>query len=176
MSNYESFRLVPIRVQLCILKDVLRCILHTILFNRHIDLVTPRETIVPYCDMIYVQCDEEIAKNINSNVDMFYKFIQRNKSGILTLTFYTERKIPGLLNNSNIEMPWELWSIPIIVDKKCYDIDLNKIVINITEQMLRKVEHIPPLSGCKFKIQWQDTCDKWSILDFMKQIIKSPPG
>ena len=54
MSNCEVVSLPELDVEYHQVKDVLRCVLHTILFNRALGLVRPREVDLALFDITYV--------------------------------------------------------------------------------------------------------------------------
>jgi len=54
MSNFELFELPPLEVESYQVTEVIRCILHTILFNRALGGVRPREVDSELFDITWV--------------------------------------------------------------------------------------------------------------------------
>lgn len=60
MSNCETFHLNTISVERSYLGDILRAIFHTILFNRALGLVVPREVESALLDLTWVRACKSV--------------------------------------------------------------------------------------------------------------------
>uniref|UniRef100_A0A7I4F0Z5 Autophagy-related protein 101 n=1 Tax=Physcomitrium patens TaxID=3218 RepID=A0A7I4F0Z5_PHYPA len=130
--NCEVFHLKELEVEQYQIREVLRCILHTIMFNRALGLVRPREVECELFDITYVQCgDSHTEKKIEEKIDHFLTWVEKHpdKKSRVCLSFYeTRNKHVGWF--SKVErLYWEQWCIqlhvlragPHEVKKQVYD-------------------------------------------------------
>jgi len=79
MSNCEVVNLPALEVDHTHqVKDVLRCILHTVLFNRALGLVRPKEVDLELFNITYVQCvDRKVERTIEEKVDLVLHWLEK---------------------------------------------------------------------------------------------------
>jgi hypothetical protein len=77
--NCEVFYLKELEVEHYQIREVLRCILHTIMFNRALGLVRPREVDSELFEITYVQCgDAATEKKIEEKIDLFLAWVEKH--------------------------------------------------------------------------------------------------
>lgn len=116
--NCEVFELQELEVESYQIREVLRCLLHTIMFTRALGLVRPRDVDSELFDITYVQCgDPTIERKIEEKIDSFCSWVEKNpsKKGQVCLLFYEKRnKAMMAWFGSKVErLYWEQWSIPL---------------------------------------------------------------
>ncbi|KAJ3540098.1 hypothetical protein NM688_g6274 [Phlebia brevispora] len=95
-------------------KEVLRAVLHSILFHRLFGTVKPRTFEVSDVSMPGVD-DPEIIRLVDEKVESFWRGVEggANKRGQILVTFSEKRQrkswFPGIMGEE--EVPWELWTI-----------------------------------------------------------------
>lgn len=130
--NCEVFYLKELEVEHYQTREVLRCILHTILFNRALGLVRPRDVDSELFEYItYVQCgDTAIEKKIEEKIDHFLSWVEKypNKKSRVCLSFYETRNKHMAWFSKVERLYWEQWCIQLHVvppsplkAKKFYD-------------------------------------------------------
>ncbi|XP_072958055.1 autophagy-related protein 101-like [Typha angustifolia] len=111
----ELFELKELALVSLEIRDVLRCILHTILFHRALGLVRPKDVDCRRFDITYVQCgDAEVEKKIDEKIDQFISWVEKhpNRKSQVTLSFYEVRnKHPTWFSNKTERLYWEQWHI-----------------------------------------------------------------
>jgi len=158
------------------IKEVLECILHSILFSRAFGIIRPRETTVDFMQFYYVRCDDPIIeKYVEDRVELFYDAWQKKKfdpsKGILFLSFDEKRVKPQLFGLSKVEerFRWEQWIIQVrllehhtqplhspqlneeVEDnedrREKLEYDLRKTLLQILKLINENKNHIPPLTS-----------------------------
>ncbi|XP_027154706.1 autophagy-related protein 101-like isoform X1 [Coffea eugenioides] len=96
-------------------REVLRCILHTILFHRALGLVRPKDVDLELFDITYVQCgDVEHEKKIDEKIDHFIDRVEKhpNKKNQICLSFYEVKNKQATWFTNKVERHyWEQWYI-----------------------------------------------------------------
>ncbi|KAL5557131.1 hypothetical protein UlMin_039367 [Ulmus minor] len=96
------------------IREVLRCIFHTVLFHRALGLVRPKEVDLELFEITYVQCgDSEIEKKIDEKIEQFISWVEKhpNKKSQICLSFYEiKNKQPSWFNKTE-RLYWEQWYI-----------------------------------------------------------------
>ncbi|KAJ7554532.1 hypothetical protein O6H91_06G144700 [Diphasiastrum complanatum] len=97
-------------------REVLRCILHTIMFNRALGLVRPRDIDSELFEKItYVQCgDATYEKLVEEKIDHLIAWVEKhpNKKSQVCLSFYeTRNKHVAWFSNKVERLYWEQWWI-----------------------------------------------------------------
>jgi autophagy-related protein 101 len=117
--NCEVFYLNELEVEHYQIREVLRCILHTIMFNRALGLVRPREVDSELFEITYVQCgDAATEKKIEEKIDLFLAWVEKhpNKKSQVCLSFYETRNKQMAWFSSKVErLYWEQWCIQLQV-------------------------------------------------------------
>ncbi|GBG76793.1 hypothetical protein CBR_g23008 [Chara braunii] len=114
--NCEVFDLKELEVEYYQVREVLRCILHTIMFNRALGLIRPKEVESMLFDITYVQTgDPGIEKKIEEKIDQFCTWVDKhpNKKGQVCLSFFEERKISWFTRPDRLY--WERWFVRLNV-------------------------------------------------------------
>jgi hypothetical protein len=119
--NCEVFDLKDLDVEHYQIREVLRCILHTIMFNRALGLVRPRDVDSELFDITYVQCgDASIEKKIEERIDHFCGWVEKHpaRKGQVCLSFYNEKKSKQIWFSRQVERQyWEQWNVHLNVVK-----------------------------------------------------------
>ncbi|KAH7423676.1 hypothetical protein KP509_12G067900 [Ceratopteris richardii] len=117
--NREVFHLSELELEQFQIREVLRCILHTIMFHRALGLVRPKDVGLELFDITYVQCgDRELERTIEEKIDSFVAWVEKhpNKKGQVCLSFYETRYKPAVWFSSKEErFYWEQWFISLTI-------------------------------------------------------------
>ncbi|CAA7393869.1 unnamed protein product [Spirodela intermedia] len=117
--NCEICHLKELEVEVFQVREVLRCILHTILFHRALGLVRPKDVDSEHFEITYVQCgDAELEKKIEEKVDHFCSWVEKhpNKKGQVLLSFYeVKNKQASWFTNKVERLYWEQWHVNLHV-------------------------------------------------------------
>ncbi|XVE82730.1 hypothetical protein DITRI_Ditri16bG0029700 [Diplodiscus trichospermus] len=104
------------------IREVLRCILHTIVFHRALGLVRPKDVDLQHFEITYVQCgDVEIEKKIDDKIEHFISWIEKhpNKKSQICLSFYeVKSKQPSWFTNKTERQYWEQWYVNLSVTQQ----------------------------------------------------------
>nr|CAD1823611.1 unnamed protein product [Ananas comosus var. bracteatus] len=113
--NCETCQLKELSLELLEVRDVLRCVLHTILFHRALGLVRPKDVDCDLFEITYVQCgDAELEKKIDEKVEQFVCWVEKhpNKKSQVCLSFYELKyKQPTWFSSKTERHYWEQWII-----------------------------------------------------------------
>lgn len=120
MSNCEIFNLPVLEVEPHHVREVLRCLLHTIIFNRALGHVQPVEIDSELFDVTYVQCgDPEVDNRLEAKITEFCHFTEKRSAGEiaqLCLSFYErKRRNVNWFGRQEERLCWEQWCINISV-------------------------------------------------------------
>jgi len=97
VMNHPLLELPLLKVEAHQVREVLRCLLHTILFHRALGLVRPRDVDMELFDVTYVQCgDAKIERRVEEKVESFCSYVERRQqtagqaafSAQVALSFY----------------------------------------------------------------------------------------
>ncbi|KAJ1630106.1 hypothetical protein T492DRAFT_97675 [Pavlovales sp. CCMP2436] len=117
--NYEHCQLEELEVEHFQVKEVLRCLLHSILYQRILG-ATPsnrhREEESTLFEISYLCFDDEsVRTTVEERIDAFAKSLDRANEarGQVDLSFFERRQRKGLLGLHNVEerVCWERWSV-----------------------------------------------------------------
>jgi autophagy-related protein 101 len=109
------------------MKEVLRCLLHTILFNRALGPTEPREQDCELFDVTYVRCgDINVDKSVEVALSSFSDALSTGAKpvgpdlakGRLLLSFYEIKKKSGWLGTTEEKVYWEQWIFPVLVNRR----------------------------------------------------------
>jgi autophagy-related protein 101 len=170
--NCEVFYLKELEVEHYQIREVLRCILHTIMFNRALGLVRPKDVDSELFEITYAQCgDEAIEKRIEEKIDNFVQWVEKhpNRKSQVCLSFYETRNKQTAWFSSKVErLHWEQWCIYMNVvqtsqsQNKFGDVPesaleerqrrhavleaaLREVIVQILQFVNEKKDHIPPV-------------------------------
>lgn len=117
--NCEVCQLKELDVEHFEIREVLRCILHTILFHRALGLVRPKDIDLELFEITYVQCgDMELEKKIDEKIEHFVSWVEKhpNKKSQICLSFYeVKNKHASWFSNKTERLYWEQWYINLNV-------------------------------------------------------------
>eukprot|EP00262_Sarcandra_glabra_P015690 TRINITY_DN4898_c0_g1_i1.p1 TRINITY_DN4898_c0_g1~~TRINITY_DN4898_c0_g1_i1.p1 ORF type:complete len:216 (-),score=29.68 TRINITY_DN4898_c0_g1_i1:314-961(-) len=117
--NCEAFQLNELEVEHFQIREVLRCILHTVIFHRALGLVRPKDVDSELFEITYVQCgDVELEKKIEDKIDHFIGWVEKhpNKKSQICLSFYElKNKQATWFSNRTERLFWEHWYINLNV-------------------------------------------------------------
>ncbi|CAI6012012.1 unnamed protein product [Closterium sp. NIES-65] len=91
----EVFELKELLLEHYQIREVLRCLLHTIMFHRALGLVRPKSIDSELFDITYVQCgDAEVERQIEEKIGQFSLWLEKNptKKGQICLSFFEKRR------------------------------------------------------------------------------------
>eukprot|EP00455_Lapot_gusevi_P006684 TRINITY_DN1285_c0_g7_i1.p1 TRINITY_DN1285_c0_g7~~TRINITY_DN1285_c0_g7_i1.p1 ORF type:complete len:216 (+),score=37.29 TRINITY_DN1285_c0_g7_i1:64-648(+) len=180
--NIESFQLEPLVLEPFQIKAVLRCLLHTIMFNRALGNVRPKEMDCEVFEIFYVRCDDaQINKAIEENVELFYRHLLQNRKGKLTLSFYKSVTKSTLIWSREEKIHWERWYIPMALAPESQttaernrlrascDAAVRDRIMYILSMANEKKDHLPPVHGASaisypFEMAFPSSDDSWSLM------------
>ncbi|THU58737.1 hypothetical protein C4D60_Mb03t17570 [Musa balbisiana] len=113
--NCETCQLKELVLEPPEIREVLRCILHTILFHRALGLVRPKDVECELFDITYVQCeDHELEKKIDEKINQFIGWVEKhpNRKSQVCISFYEVKNKHATWFGNKIErFYWEQWYI-----------------------------------------------------------------
>ncbi|RDX67695.1 Autophagy-related protein [Mucuna pruriens] len=117
--NCEVCQLKELELEHFEIREVLRCILHTIVFHRALGLVRPKDVDLELFDVTYVQCGEaEVESKIDDKIEQFICWVEKhpNKKSQICLSFYeVKNKQASWFSNKVERLYWEQWYINVNV-------------------------------------------------------------
>ncbi|XBJ05393.1 hypothetical protein VPH35_024191 [Triticum aestivum] len=117
--NCETCHLNELELEPLEIKDVLRCILHTIFFHRTLTLVRPKDVDCDLFEITYVQCGlAELEKEVDEKINQFIAWSEKhpNRKSQVCLSFFDEKnKHPGWFSSKTERVFWEQWFINLHV-------------------------------------------------------------
>lgn len=117
--NCEACQLKELVLETMEIREVLQCILHTIVFHRALGLVRPKDVDCELFEITYVQCgDAELEKKIDEKIEHFISWADKhpNKKCQICLSFYEVRNKQWCRFSNKIErIYWEQWHINLHV-------------------------------------------------------------
>lgn len=117
--NCEVCQLKELDVEHFQIREVLRCILHTILFHRALGLVRPKDIDLELFEITYVQCgDMELEKKVDEKIDQFIDRVEKhpNKKNQICMSFYEVKNKQATWFTNKVErLYWEQWYIHLNV-------------------------------------------------------------
>ena len=201
--NCEQVDLDPIEVERYQVKEVLKALLHSIIFQRALGACLHRDTDSDLFDVTYVRTDSRVIDaKVEEQTDAFNKALERHETTHahqVCISFFERRSRPAMafsLFRSEEKVVWERWNIPLLVHARELDTGgqaERALRVRALEETLRqriefvltmasgKKDHIPPVDGLSsdtpwFDITWEssNSCTS-SGLDIFKSLLSSPP-
>ncbi|KAJ3671881.1 hypothetical protein LUZ60_007960 [Juncus effusus] len=182
--NCETCQLKELVLESSEIRDVLRCILHTIFFHRALGIVRPKDVDCDLFEITYVQCgDKELEKKIDEKIDQFISWSEKhpNRKSQVCLSFYeVKNKHQSWFGNKVERQYWEHWIINIhILNPKSYtkshssksllsekaleesssrrttlEVYLRDILFQVIKFANEKKDHIPPITNSEVIISF----------------------
>ncbi|EIE19548.1 DUF1649-domain-containing protein [Coccomyxa subellipsoidea C-169] len=146
MSNCELINLPVLELEQHQVREVLRCVLHTIIFNRALGPVRPREVDSELFEITYVQCGDTLVERvIEEKIDQFYGWVEKHpgKRGQVSLAFFEKRKTQrwSLIGGKQEErLYWEQWHAKL-------QEAVEQVMTLIIRAVNEKKDHIPPVTS-----------------------------
>ena len=119
--NCEQVDLEPIEVERFQVKEVLKALLHSIIFQRALGAQQMRDTASDLFDLSYVRSDSRaIDAKVEEQTEAFGKALERDETMAahqVCLSFFELRVRPSTfgLFRSEEKVVWERWHIPLLV-------------------------------------------------------------
>ncbi|XP_039116975.1 autophagy-related protein 101-like [Dioscorea cayenensis subsp. rotundata] len=110
----QTWQLDELEVEPLEIREVLRCIVHTIMFHRVLGLVRPKDTDSELFEITYVKCgDEELERKIEEKIDQLIVWIEKhpNKKISVCLSFFEIKNKQTKWFNKTDRVYWEHWYI-----------------------------------------------------------------
>ncbi|KAH9942969.1 autophagy-related protein [Amylocystis lapponica] len=122
-------------------KDVLRAVLHAILFHRLFGTVKPQIFEVLDVTMPGVD-DEEMKQLVEDKVEAFWKGVEGgvNKRGQITLTFSEKRPRKTWFIMGEEEIPWEQWIINAEIRQPTTEKDRQKFNADLASTLTKSLQ------------------------------------
>mmetsp|Transcript_19680 Transcript_19680/g.51037 ORF Transcript_19680/g.51037 Transcript_19680/m.51037 type:complete len:267 (+) Transcript_19680:105-905(+) len=123
MSNCETFELPPVEVQSHQVREVLRCLLNTIIFGRALGYVRPKDVDSELLDTSYVAVsDPDVDALLEQRIGEFSSAVEKHPPSDMVqvrLSFYERRQRQAWFaaKFSDERRDWEQWCINLIISK-----------------------------------------------------------
>mmetsp|Transcript_6844 Transcript_6844/g.8828 ORF Transcript_6844/g.8828 Transcript_6844/m.8828 type:complete len:209 (-) Transcript_6844:191-817(-) len=155
-------------------QDVLRCLLHTIIFARWPNEVKPHENQCKYFPVAYTSCgDRNVDNRINSTIIEFMETLYDAgpdlQKGTISITFFKKRINKVAFWQYQEKVVWEEWIIPLLInnsqqprnnerisqnERNILQIDSDLRYLEILQSRMfeiitllnESVDHVPPTS------------------------------
>ena len=174
--NLVSHILPQIDAPLSRFKCVYRCLIHTLLFQRIVERVVPKDVSEYELETIDYVCNPRFENMVNEELEKLRGLLRKKKFIQLTLSFYRIVKEGGWFSTEE-KVEWERWTFPV---RLLTQIELNESVVkSVIQEVLvncdRYIEHIP---GGKIVFTLYDASEEkgWTFADFADLLKKGPPS
>mmetsp|Transcript_39037 Transcript_39037/g.74798 ORF Transcript_39037/g.74798 Transcript_39037/m.74798 type:complete len:208 (-) Transcript_39037:474-1097(-) len=203
--NCEVFELPPLAVEHYQVREVMRCLLHTVLFNRALGAVRPRDVESELFELSYVQCGDPIVERniedkINSLCTWAERYTGKNKHVTVSVSFFEKRYKQIWFSKQEERLYWEQWRINLTMVRPCYtqhdnpeaarlvrhnalEESLQACMLQLLTLVGEKKEHIPPVVSSDvvcfpYEITLPSESDSHFGLDMFKRVVlnSSPPA
>jgi hypothetical protein len=190
--NVQQFSIKQLEVESKHLSDVLRCMLHTVLFNRAFGLVYPKEEIIDTLDFEYVRCDDvTVHQYVEEQIKTFRTTLaeREDRRAQLVLSFFETRSKKAWFRKVEEKICFEQWVFFIILKedspvetpeaREKLENELRERIMYIIQTVNEKQNHIPlkfqptDLIPFPYEITIPSTSENWGV-DMMWNLIKSP--
>lgn len=196
--NLERIELESLQVEPYQLREVSRCLLHTILFARALGQVEPREMECEVFDVVYAKCfDRGIENMVELGVEKFHVQMERTRKdrGFLVLSFYDKLQKKNWFSTKEEKRHWERWIVHFEVtrerDKSITDTEtkqkqkrrqeaLRDRIEKIIATASRRVDHIPRMPrdvSCfpfeiTFNCGYNGSQEEWGLINNLQKMVK----
>ena len=169
MSNCELIDLPLLDIESHQVTEALRCILHTIIFNRSLGSVSPREVDSELFDLTWVHCgDTTVDTRVETKVAAVQSWVDKNpgRRVQVCLSFFERRQQQGWFLRQEQRLYWEQWTINLALApsdssleedhplefealrarrKQVLQLQLETALTHIICAVNEKRDHIPPV-------------------------------
>ena len=158
--NCEIHQLAPLRCEAFQAKEVMRAVLHTVLFTRALGVVRPRDVDCEMFDLSYATCgDPAVDAAVEARLDALQAWLRREtRAGgethaRVTLSFHELQHVgPG---TQRIEKRptacWEQWRVPlevVVVDEAHAREELREqLALELRDTLRGAIQHVLGLAG-----------------------------
>ncbi|GFR42788.1 hypothetical protein Agub_g3751 [Astrephomene gubernaculifera] len=118
MANCETHNLPVLELEPHQIREALRCVLHTIIFNRALGYVIPKDVDSELFDITYVQCgDPSVEARVESRITDFCAQVEKRPAELhqLQLSFYETRRKQAWFGTQDERLYWETWVLSVLV-------------------------------------------------------------
>lgn len=118
MSHCEIIELPVLEIEPYQVTEALRCLVHTILFNRALGTIVPRDVDSGIFDITWVHCGgEDIDRRVEKYLTPIQSWTEKHcgQSAVVSVGFYERVEVAGWFSNHQRQLHWELWRIPISI-------------------------------------------------------------
>eukprot|EP00667_Euglena_gracilis_P022206 EG_transcript_24618 len=185
--NCPTISLNPLKVAESQAKDVLRCLIHTIVFQRFLAPTTPQETECEVLDVTYCKVsDVTVESRIEDSLDKLWRGLRKKEPRhAVIVAFYTMGGTPSTWFSKPEKAYWEYWMINLLVvpDSDASSVrqfgeqlerdvvDRMKAIVKHTDAAIEN-NHVPPLKDAapNFEITSDHHQQSWpsSLMEWVK--------
>mmetsp|Transcript_16376 Transcript_16376/g.27042 ORF Transcript_16376/g.27042 Transcript_16376/m.27042 type:complete len:201 (+) Transcript_16376:139-741(+) len=197
MGDCLQFLIPDIECEQYQIREVLRCLLQTIIFTRALGVVRPREVDCELFDITYITCgDANIDGAIDEKLNVFCAVLERSPSsrGQMCLSFYEKRTKKAWFSKHEERLYWEQWLITIMVNRtpppggtharsqrqQILEQELRDRIAFILARVNEKRDHVPPvvtpdLMPFAYEISIPSSSESWGLDMFKRMLQTTPP-
>ncbi|KAK5578808.1 hypothetical protein RB653_008481 [Dictyostelium firmibasis] len=180
--NSKQYVLKEINLQYAQLKEVVQCILHSILFQRSLGTVRPKDTTLDCVDFSYVKSDDPSSSKIveDKSEELLSSIVKKKGKTQISISFYEKRTKTTIFSNNNNNVCWEQW---IISFELVPNSDQKSLISQLTDTINKIIENvnmdksIPPITSSNesfpFSIQVNGS-DNTGVVDMVWNMFKPP--
>ncbi|KAG2434954.1 hypothetical protein HYH02_012150 [Chlamydomonas schloesseri] len=118
MANCETYNLPVLELEPHQIREALRCVLHTIVFNRALGYVVPNDVDSELFDITYVKCgDPAVEARVEARISEFCAQVDKRPADLhqLQLSFYETRRKQAWFGMQDERLFWETWVLSVLV-------------------------------------------------------------
>ncbi|PNW80906.1 hypothetical protein CHLRE_07g334700v5 [Chlamydomonas reinhardtii] len=118
MANCETYNLPVLELEPHQIREALRCVLHTIIFNRALGYVVPKDVDSELFDITFVKCgDPAVEARVESRISDFCAQVDKRPADLhqLQLSFYETRRKQAWFGMQDERLYWETWVLSVLV-------------------------------------------------------------
>lgn len=200
--NGEFHELEGVDVERHQVKEALKVLMHSIVFQRALGEYRFLDAESELFDLSYVRCDSRVVERaVEEHAESCSRFFDRpdlaDPQQICCVSFFERRSRPGGFGffRSEEKVTWERWHVPVRVippleagsgalDRRRRQQDLetrlrSQLALILSLASTRK-EHIPPADGLGGEVPWFEFSSSgsdgaWKGMDLFKQLLTSTP-
>ena len=156
--NCEIHQLAPLRCEAFQAKEVMRAVLHTVLFTRALGVVRPRDVDCEMFDLSYATCgDPAVDAAVEARLDALQAWLRREtRAGgethaRVTLSFHELQHVGGSLPRIEKRPTacWEQWRVPleVVVVDEAHDVLKEQLALELRDTLRGAIQHVLGLAG-----------------------------